>query len=95
MSLIYFEDVIHYYYTPALEDNMLEVGDMILYKDSNRKHSNDVGWIVYAEKHRRYNGDYARMIHIKWLSEDDVDHIWEEDIGQYKEFTLVKGGQNG
>ena len=74
---------------------MLEVGDMILYSNEYATCENDVGWIVYAEKHRRYDGDYARMIYIKWLSEKDVDHIWEDSIGEYKEFTIVKGGQNG
>ena len=73
---------------------MIEVGDMILYEDSNRQCNNDVGWVVWIEKHTMYEGN-ERRIYIKWLSEKDVDHIWEDRIGEYKEFTIVKGGQNG
>ena len=73
---------------------MIEVGDMILYIDTKVDHNTDIGWVVHTEKHTRING-YVRRIYIKWLSEKDVDHIWEDSIGEYKEFTIVKGGQNG
>ncbi len=55
MSLIYFEDMIHYYYTPTLEDIMkLEVGDMILWAE-DADHETDIGgfWLGGCTRNRQ------------------------------------------
>jgi hypothetical protein len=92
MSLIYFEDMIHYYHTPTLEDIMIEVGDMIHWEHDNG--DTDIGWVVHTEKHQRLDG-LTNLIYIKWLGEDSVDYVWQHAIGAHKEFILVKGGQHG
>ena len=73
---------------------MIEVGDMILYEDSNRQCNNDVGWVVHTENHHRSDG-LANLIVIKWLLEDSVDNMWQHSLEAHSEFTLVKGGQHG
>jgi hypothetical protein len=73
---------------------MIEVGDMILYEDNNRKCNNDVGWVVHTETHHKSDG-LANLIVIKWLLEDSVDSVWQHNIDVHSEFTLVKGGQHG
>ena len=94
MSLIYFEDMIHYYHTPTLEDIMIEVGDMIQYNHcSEYNNETDIGWVVYVEKHRREEGT-ARLIYVQWLLEDSVDSVWEHHFEGYDQFTIVKGGQH-
>ena len=94
MSLIYFEDMIYYYYTPTLEDTMIEVGDMLLYVSDYADCENDIGWVVHTEIHHR-NGGLANLIVIKWLVEDSIDSIWQHSLDAHSEFTLVKGGQHG
>ena len=93
MSLIYFEDIIHYYHTPTLEDTMIEVGDMIQY-DSTYGCQDDIGWVVHTEKHHK-NGGFAYLIYIRWLLEDDDDAMWDHDLyGSDGTFKIVKGGQH-
>ena len=72
----------------------VEVGDMILYKDSNRQCNNDIGWVVHTEKHLR-SGGLANLIVIKWLVEDSIDNMWQHSLDAHSEFTLVQGGQHG
>ncbi len=74
---------------------MIEVGDMILYKDSNRQCNNDIGWVVHTEKHQSNDGFWSNLIVIKWLLEDSVDNMWQHSLEAHSEFTLVKGGQHG
>ena len=96
MSLIYFEDMIHYYHTPTLEDTMIEVGDMILYQHRQGNHSedNDIGWVTHTEAHHK-NGGFAYLIYIKWLSNGDDDAMWDHDLyGSDGTFKIVKGGQH-
>tara|TARA_R100001082_G_scaffold95913_2_gene63296 strand:- start:87 stop:371 length:285 start_codon:yes stop_codon:yes gene_type:complete len=94
MSLIYFEDMIHYYHTPTLEDIMIEVGDMILYIDSDGILDSDIGWVVHTENHHREDG-LANLIYITWLMEGSVDSVWQHCLDIHSEFILVKGGQHG
>ena len=74
---------------------MIEVGDMIHYNHwSEYKDENDIGWVVYIEKHSREDGT-ARLIYVQWLLEDSVDSVWEHHFEGYDQFTIVKGGQHG
>ena len=77
---------------------MIEVGDMFLYIDDEDEAAFDVGWVVHTETHFKRAGERANLIHIKWLrhpSSDDneIDCIWQHHIEEFKEFTIIKGGQ--
>ena len=75
---------------------MVEVGDMILYKDTKVDYNTDIGWVVHTEKHQSDDGLFwSNLIVIKWLLEDSVDNMWQHSLEAHSEFTLVKGGQNG
>ena len=79
---------------------MIEVGDMILYEDTDGAFeaycdmTTDIGWVVHTEKHERKDG-LANLIYIKWLIEGSVDGMWQHCLEIHSEFTLVKGGQHG
>ena len=76
---------------------MIEVGDMFLYIDDEDEAAFDIGWVVHTETHFKRAGERANLIYIKWLrnpdGSDDVDSVWQHHIEEFKEFTLVKGGQ--
>jgi hypothetical protein len=75
----------------------IEVGDMILYEHWEAKHpeADDIGWVTHTEAHHR-NGGFVYLIYIKWLSEPDVDTMWDHDLyGSDGTFKIVKGGQYG
>ena len=74
---------------------MIEVGDMIQYKDWNRiRCDDDIGWVVHVERRERSSGSEL-LIYIKWLKENDTDTMWEHSlVDQDEAFTLIKGGQH-
>ena len=73
---------------------LVEVGDMIYWLDGAGE--TDIGWVVSVERRKlAWSGEPENLIHVRWLFEDNTDHIWEQTIKENSFITLIKGGQHG
>ena len=69
---------------------LVEVGDMIYWLDDDGE--TDIGWIVFVERRKfAWSGEIENLIYVRWLFEDDTDHIWEQTIVENRYMTLFKG----
>ena len=71
----------------------IEVGDMIHWDIPNDPDDYDVGWVVHVENRASSQG-LQRLVYIRWLFEDGVDHLWQQTIISNEYIKVTKGGQD-